>query len=41
MGLDISAQPGNDIQTLVAKLYGFPANVIERARQAIANKPPT
>lgn len=41
MGLDISAQPGNDIQTLVTKLYGFPANVIERAKQAVANKPPT
>jgi tripartite-type tricarboxylate transporter receptor subunit TctC len=40
MGLDISAQPGNDIQTLVAKLYGFPPNIIERAKQSVANKPP-
>lgn len=41
MGLDVSAQPGNDIQMLVAKLYGFPGNVIERAKQAVAKKPPT
>jgi tripartite-type tricarboxylate transporter receptor subunit TctC len=38
MNLDIEPIPGDDLQTLVAGLYATPAQVVERARQALTPK---
>jgi tripartite-type tricarboxylate transporter receptor subunit TctC len=37
--LDLAPMSGDDIQTLVAKLYALPAKVSERAKQALIYKP--
>src|SRR5262249_16733685 len=39
-GMDISPQPGVDLQRVVTELYGFPVHIIERAKQAVATRPP-
>ena len=39
MKLDIEALSGEDLQTLVRHIYATPANIVERARQALAAKP--
>jgi tripartite-type tricarboxylate transporter receptor subunit TctC len=41
VGLDIGPVSGDDVQSVVAKLYGFPANIIERAKWAVVYRPPT
>jgi tripartite-type tricarboxylate transporter receptor subunit TctC len=41
VGLDIGPVSGDDVQALVTKLYGFPANIIERAKWAVVYRPPT
>lgn len=33
--LDISPEPGDELQTLVKELYAFPPDIIKRARQAV------
>jgi tripartite-type tricarboxylate transporter receptor subunit TctC len=39
-GLDISPMAGQELQTLVAKLYASPPNVIARVKQSLIYKPP-
>ncbi len=39
IGLDISPMDGDELQALVARLYSFPALVIERAKRALVYKP--
>jgi len=39
--LDIEAISGEDVQSMVAKLFATPANIIERAKQSLVYKPPT
>ncbi|CAN0080439.1 unnamed protein product [Phaeothamnion confervicola] len=39
MRLDVEPISGEDLQTLVTRLYASPKNVIERARQALTAKP--
>jgi tripartite-type tricarboxylate transporter receptor subunit TctC len=41
MGLDVSPVSGEDVQSIVTRLYGFPPNIIKRARSAAVYKPPT
>jgi tripartite-type tricarboxylate transporter receptor subunit TctC len=38
-GFDIGPMSGEDLQTLVAKLYALPPKVIERAKQSLIYKP--
>ncbi len=38
-GLDISPMGGEELQALVAKLYGLPPAIIQRARQSLIYKP--
>jgi tripartite-type tricarboxylate transporter receptor subunit TctC len=38
--LDIEAISGEDLQTMVSKLFATPANIIERAKQSLIYKPP-
>ena len=39
--LDIEAISGEDVQTMVSKLFATPANIIERAKQSLIYKPPS
>jgi tripartite-type tricarboxylate transporter receptor subunit TctC len=39
MKLDIEPLSGEDLQTLVRRLYATPVHIVERARQALAAKP--
>jgi tripartite-type tricarboxylate transporter receptor subunit TctC len=39
LGMDLGEMEGEEMQALVAKLYAFPAEVIERAKQAMIYKP--
>jgi tripartite-type tricarboxylate transporter receptor subunit TctC len=38
MNLDVDALAGEDVQAEVAKAYGMPANIVERAKQALVIK---
>jgi len=35
MNLDLDALAGEDVQAEVAKAYAMPANIVERAKQAL------
>jgi hypothetical protein len=39
MNLDLDALAGEEVQAEVAKAYGMPANIVERAKQALVYKP--
>jgi len=39
--LDIEAISGEDVQSMVAKLFATPANIVGRAKQSLVYKPPT
>ena len=39
MNFDIEPMSGEDMQTLVTRLYATPANVVEKAKQALTAKP--
>ena len=39
MNFDVEPMSGDDMQTLVSRLYATPANVVERAKQALTAKP--
>ena len=39
MNFDVEPMSGEDMQVLVDRLYATPANVVERARQALTAKP--
>jgi tripartite-type tricarboxylate transporter receptor subunit TctC len=39
MNLDLDALSGEDVQAEVAKAYAIPANIVERAKQALVYKP--
>jgi tripartite-type tricarboxylate transporter receptor subunit TctC len=39
-GLDIGPMSGEELQALVARLYAFPPQIIERAKQSLIYKPP-
>lgn len=41
MKLDIEAISGEDVQTMVAKLFATPPNIVERAKQSLVYKPPS
>ena len=41
MKLDVEAISGEDVQAMVAKLFAMPANIVERAKQALIYKPPS
>jgi hypothetical protein len=41
LGLDVSPVPGEEVQSVVLKLYGLPSKVIKRAKQALVYRPPT
>jgi hypothetical protein len=39
--LDIEAISGEDVQSMVTKLFATPANIVERAKQSLVYKPPS
>ena len=39
--LDIEAISGADVQSMVAKLFATPANIVDRAKQSLVYKPPS
>ena len=39
-GLEIGAMDGEEMQSLVTRLYAMPSRIIERAKQALIYKPP-
>jgi hypothetical protein len=39
-GMELGERDGEEVQTLLAKLYGLPASVIERTKRAMVYKPP-
>ena len=39
MNFDIEPMSGEDMQALVTSLYATPANVVEKAKQALTAKP--
>jgi tripartite-type tricarboxylate transporter receptor subunit TctC len=39
-GLDIGQVGGEELQTLVARLYALPPGIIDRAKQSLIYKPP-
>jgi hypothetical protein len=39
MKLDLDALPGEEVQAEVARVYAMPANIVERAKQALVYKP--
>ena len=39
MNFDVEPMSGEDMQTLVTRLYATPANVVEKAKQALTAKP--
>jgi hypothetical protein len=40
LGLDLDPISGEELQTIAAKMYATPPDVVERARQAVAVKAP-
>jgi hypothetical protein len=40
-GFEIGPMSGDDLQTVVGRLYALPPSVAQRARQALIYKPPT
>jgi tripartite-type tricarboxylate transporter receptor subunit TctC len=40
MRLDVAPISGQEVQALVAKVYGFPANIVAKAKQALIYKDP-
>ena len=40
MNFDVEPMSGEDMQALVTRLYATPANVVDRAKQALTAKPP-
>jgi hypothetical protein len=38
MRVDVDAIPGDEIQALVAGMYATPREIVERAKQALADK---
>ena len=40
LGLDVYPMGGEELQALVAKLYGTPSNVVERAKQSLVYRGP-
>jgi hypothetical protein len=38
MNLDLDSLSGEEVQAEVAKAYGMPANIVERAKQALIVK---
>jgi tripartite-type tricarboxylate transporter receptor subunit TctC len=39
MKLDLDARSGEEVQAEVARVYAMPANIVERAKQALVYKP--
>jgi tripartite-type tricarboxylate transporter receptor subunit TctC len=40
LGLDLDPISGEDLQTMAAKMYATPPDVVERAKQAVVYKAP-